>query len=186
MVNLTYWQLLPSQSKLSLKIKCYDEWKSALFTYWHLVEEELVYGQFVFDEDEEDLLSTDGQTFKYGCEPHDDCFVEGEKHLHIFNVSDTEYMKCEIKIISESKTDKLPLNFVSVASKYYLNLCENWREVHLGHDYMDQGWTDIIGGEGVEHLMDDLSLFKVEGDEVVIFQGEGLWIDERDLHKLEG
>ena len=184
MIDLTYWRSLPSQSKLSLKIKCGDEWKSTLFTYWHLVEDELVYGQLVFDEDEEDFVNTEGQTFKYGCETSDDCFVKGEKHLHLLNVFDTEYVKCEVNILSEARTEELPLNFVPIPKKYYQTLCEKWREVHLAHDYMDQGWTDIINGEGVEHLMDDSPLFKVEDDEVVIFSGEGLWIDQRDLHQL--
>ena len=187
MIDLTYLQSLPSESQLSLKIKCDDEWKSALFTYWHLVEDELIYGQLVFDEDEneEDSMSTAGQTFKYGCDVYDDCFVEGETHLHIYNVFDSEYRRCEIRVVSESKTQKLPLNFVSIPSQYYQCLCEKWREVHLAHDYMDQGWTDIIDGEGVEHLMDNRSLFRLQDDEIVIFHGEGLWIDSRDLHKLQ-
>ena len=185
MVDLTYWQSLPSQSKLSLEIKCGDECESGLFTYWHLVDDELVYGELVLDGDEDYFNNLEGWTFTYECHPCDDCFVEGEKHLHIFNVADSEFMRCEVKILSESKTDKLPLNFVSIPSKYYKSVCEKWREVHLAHDYMDQGWTDIIGGEGVEHLMNDLPLFQVQNDEVVIWKDDGLWIDRRDLHKLE-
>ncbi len=114
MVDLTYWQLLPRQSKLSLMIEYGDEWKSAVFTYWHLVENELVYGQLSFDKEGGDFINTEGQTFKYGCEINDICFVEGEKHLHIFNVSDTKYAKCKVNILSESKTNELPLNFVSI------------------------------------------------------------------------
>ena len=50
---------------------------------------------------------------------------------------------------------------------------------------MDQGWRDIINGKGVEHLIDNSPLFTVENDKIVIFRGEGLWINHLDLQKLD-
>jgi hypothetical protein len=75
MVDITYWKSLPRESKVSLKIKCDNEWEHAVFTYWYTVDDVLIYGQLTFDRDSEYLSNTEGQTFTYECDSNNNCYL---------------------------------------------------------------------------------------------------------------
>ena len=116
---------------------------------------------------------------------------DGEDPEEFYEKSD--YDEIEVYGIESDHTAKIvhvipndtqkPLNFVSIDSKYLETLKQNYKKLHLAHDYMDQGWTDIENGEDIEHLGNE-EAFWDESGEITIFSGEGFWINEKDFSKL--
>jgi hypothetical protein len=183
--GINYWRSLPRQSKLSIKIKSDGQLQTGIFTYWHSVDNTDIYGQLAYNGSSTKVY---GCVFTYNCDCLCDAYyaLDTKQHLHIMNAADTEFVDCEVFVINEKKSNQLPLNFTSIPSQYYDKLSKKWQEVHLGYGSMDmdQGWTDVINGLGIEHLIDEKPLFIIEDKCVQLFTGEGLWIDELDLLKL--
>lgn len=188
-MNITYWQSLPTLTQLEIEVRVKpsvvpllldgSQWSfkrvnattlNLQCVYCHTIENYRVYCQYDPNEPINFLFD----------------FNEGSS-CSIYD-SERETHPCQLTIISEKHPiNQTPRHFISIPANYYEALHDCWTKVHLGYDYMDQGWYDVYGEDDMAHIGQTFDeIFKIDDeDEVYIFTGEGLWIDKADWTILE-
>ena len=173
-MDINFWKTLPRHTCLTLFLFVNNVKRKVYCKYFHSTLDE-VYCSYNFEENNLD----------------NDCvsFLIFDNEDVVLNVDDFEI--CEgtiltsIKIQNINKTNEQPLIFSIINKKYINTINTHYKQLHLAHNYMDQGWENIINGNDLEHLYTDEPLFSIEDENVSLFGGEGLWINNECLPKLE-
>ena len=140
-MDIHFWKQLPTQTCLTLYLYANNKKEKVYCQYFHCTEN-CVY-------------------FKYNLENN---YYEGERSSFFLFENGNVILNQEtntftlgtiltsIKIKSIKKSNELPLLF-SLIDKKYLNVVNShFKELHLAHDFRDQGWDDIFYGNQFEHL----------------------------------
>jgi hypothetical protein len=174
-MDINFWKTLPSQTCLILYLYKNNKKEIIHCKYFHCAENK-VYLSYNL---EEDVFCDE----KYLCL----IFNNGNVILNIETHSFSQgTILTSIKIKSVKKTNQLPLNFSFINKKYIDIISKNYKDFHLAHDYLDQGWSDIINGNDLEHLVIlGIPLFTIDEEYISLIEGEDLWINDNCLPKLE-
>ena len=140
-MDIEFWKMLPRHTTLTLLIEM-DEYdtKTVYCKYFHSTETE-IYCSYFFNEYEMDDYCTSFLVF-------DDDEIVLNTHESIIK---------SIQILEINKTDELPLVFSFIDKKYVDIINSHYKELHLAHNYLDQGWT-TINEEELETLNNELKL----------------------------
>jgi hypothetical protein len=172
-MDFNFWKKLPSQTCLTL---LFNKTLSVDCKYFHCTEDE-VYCSYRFENNKD----------------YNNCvsFLVYKKNKVMLNMNVDDYEFYEHNVSSKIKSIELktfcatnlkPLNFSYIDKKYVDILNDNYLQFHLAHDYMDQGWTEIEESEVKNYKK---PLFATDDEHVYLFEGEGLWINNDSLSKLE-
>lgn len=159
-MNMEYWKTLPGQTKLLLQIETEDSNQLINCMFSHLW----------FDPRDNDACIY-CQTYN----EVDDCYDYPSQFLDFYEGSFWfEQGECvSINIFREERTINYPTLYVPIDEKYIDFIKNNYNKLDICYDYMDQGWSQ---------LDDSDNSFFIENGHVVLFTGEGLWINKTNIN----
>lgn len=175
-MDLHFWKTLPTQTCLTLNLYENKKKEKIYCKYFHCAENKVYLS---YNLEKEDLYDNDCVY----------CFIFDNENV-ILNIETHHFYQgtvlTSIKIKSIKTTNQPPLHFSYIDKKYIDIINNHYKDLHLAHDYLDQGWSDIIDGNDLEHLViNDVPLFSANEEYITLIEGEDLWINNNCLPKLE-
>jgi hypothetical protein len=168
------WKNIPANSHVDLTITYSDrkiKVKKLLYCHY-VIDSNIHHIIYLYADKHEDYYSVDIWNKNCVNEEYD------ESTLYENEIID--------KTIEITKSNNIPLVFISIDKKYLHEVNAHYKKLHLATDFMDQGWCEYIEGRGLDHLTKyNEDLFFVDGNDITIWAGEGLWINKNNMSYLE-